>query len=202
MSHRRLLLSLLPTIAALVLSGTALAHCDSLDGPVVVDARQALAKGDPSPVLKWVTPANEKAVKEAFAKTLKVGKLSPEAKEMAETYFLETLVRLHREGEGFGYTGLKPAGHQDPAIVMADKAIDTGNIDTLLEAFSKHMGGEARKRFARVAEAKKHAGESVEKGREFVEAYVVFVHYIENLHNALAKGPAGHGATAGAAHEH
>lgn len=199
---RRFFSLLVPLLTVVVMSGVVSAHCDSLDGPVVVDARQALAKGDPSPVLKWVTPANEKAVRDAFDRTLKVGKLSAEAKEMAENYFLETLVRLHREGEGFGYTGLKPAGQQDPAVVMADKAIESGNLDSLLDAFAKHMGKEARQRFTKVVEARKHSGESVAKGREFVEAYVVFVHYIENLHNALAKGPAGHGAAGGAGHEH
>lgn len=192
-------------LATVILLGSqvAFAHCDSLDGPVVVDAKQALAKGEPAPVMKWVSPRYEKTIREAFERTLKVGKLSPEAKEMAETYFLETLVRVHREGEGFGYTGLKPAGQQDPAVVMADKAIESGSLDPLLEAFAKHMGKEARERFAKFVEARKHAGESVEKGREFVTSYVVFVHYIENLHNALARGPAGHGApSTGGAHEH
>ncbi len=191
-------------LVLLIVPGTriASAHCDSVDGPVVIEARAALTKGDPTPVFKWVTPANETAVRDAFERALRVGKLSPEAKEMAENYFLETLVRLHREGEGFGYTGLKPAGQQDPAVVMADKAIESGSIDSLLDAFSKHMGKEARQRFARVLETRKHAGENTSRGREYVEAYVLFVHYIENLHNALAKGPVGHGSATGGPHAH
>jgi hypothetical protein len=34
----------------------------------------------------------------------------------------------------------------------------------------------------------KHADESIEAGREYVEAYVVFTHYVERLYNdATAK---------------
>lgn len=32
----------------------ALAHCDTLEGPVIKDAKSALEKKDVTPVLKWV----------------------------------------------------------------------------------------------------------------------------------------------------
>ena len=38
--------------------------------------------------------------------------------------------------------------------------------------------------------------ESVDAGREYVEAYVEYVHYVEGLHNAVAgKGGHHHGQT-------
>ncbi len=78
------------TVALLTMDKDAFAHCDTLDGPVVKDARLALDKGDVTGLLKWVR------------------------KERAE--------------------------------------------------------------------------ESVEAGREFVEVYVQYVHFIEGIHNMVTKG--------------
>ena len=83
---------------------------DTLDGPVVATARIALEQGDATPVLKWVSSEYEEEVKTVFAHALAVRELSPQAREMADSYFFETLVRIHREGESAPYTGLKPAG--------------------------------------------------------------------------------------------
>src|SRR5512138_2915043 len=85
----------------------AAAHCDTMGGPVIADAKVALAKGDLTPVLKWVKPENEPEVRTAFTQTLKVRAQGPEARELADRYFFETLVRIHRAGEGAPYTGLK-----------------------------------------------------------------------------------------------
>src|SRR4030065_373974 len=76
------------------------AHCDTLAGPVVVTAKAALEKGDVTPILKWVKKGNEGEIKEAFKKTLAVRKQGKEAQELADMYFFETLVRIHRAGEG------------------------------------------------------------------------------------------------------
>ena len=48
----------------------AAAHCDTLDGPVIQDARKAIDAKDITPILKWVKPQDEKAVKAAFNKVL------------------------------------------------------------------------------------------------------------------------------------
>lgn len=93
-----------------IVSSTASAHCDGMDGPVVKAARAALETHDPRLVLIWVQKKDEAEVRQAFQSTLAVRDLSPEAKELADRYFFETLVRLHRAGEGAPYTGLKPAG--------------------------------------------------------------------------------------------
>ena len=76
------------------------AHCDTLDGPVVKTAKTALEKGEVTPILKWVKKENETEIRDLFKKTLTVRSKGKEAQELADMYFLETLVRLHRAGEG------------------------------------------------------------------------------------------------------
>lgn len=172
------------------------AHCDGLDGPVVNAGRQALAAGDVNLALIWIQPADETELRQAFTQTLAVRKLNPEAKELADRYFFETLVRLHRAGEGAPYTGLKPAGRDlGHAIPAADKAVATGSATSLTKMLTDASAVRLRQRFEKVLAAKKYDAGDLRAGREYVKAYVEFVHYVEGLHNALL----GAGA---AAHEH
>jgi hypothetical protein len=169
--------------------GMAGAHCDTLAGPVVTDAKRALEKGDITPVLKWVKKEHEGEIKEAFKKTLAVRNQGKEAKELADMYFFETLVRIHRAGEGAPYTGLKPAEEIEPIIVETDKALESGSVDNLTKKVSDAVSAGIRERFTHAREAKKHSDESVEAGREFVEAYVEYTHYVERLYlDAGAQG--------------
>jgi hypothetical protein len=180
----------------------ALAHCDTLDGPVVADARLALDAGEVTPVLKWVRVEDETEIRTAFDRTLAVRAAGGAALELADTWFFETLVRVHRAGEGAPYTGLKPAGAVEPGIAAADLAIDTGSADKLVAALAEHLDEGVRHRFERVVAAREHAGHNVAAGRAYVAAYVDFIHYVEGLHVALA-GPA-HGPAPGGheAHAH
>ncbi len=172
-------------------AGLVYAHCDTLDGPVVKAAKTALEKKDVTGVLKWVKKENEKDIAEAFKKTLDVRELSPQAKELADMYFFETLVRLHRTGEGAPYTGLKPAGAVEPIVAAADKALETGSVAELSKELTTKVADGINTRFAKAVEKKKHSDESIEAGREFVEAYIEFVHYAEQLDLDAAK-QAGH----------
>ncbi len=159
------------------------AHCDTMDGPVVTTARAALAKGDVAPALRWVKPEHESEVRAAFRRAAAVRRRGPEARELADRYFFETLVRLHRAGEGAPYTGIQPAGSErEPAVAAADRALETGSIDPLVKRVTDAAADGIRRRFARAAEARKHADQSVAAGRRYVEAYVDFVHYVERLH--------------------
>jgi hypothetical protein len=179
-------------VIALLLAFTphpAVAHCDTLDGPVVLDAKAALQKGDVTPVLKWVRADDEKEIRQAFAKTLKVRGLGDDARDLADLHFFDTLVRIHRAGEGVAYTGLKPAGTVDPGIAAADKALDKGSADQLATEVGEHVAAGLRERFAKVVAAKSRADESVDAGRAYVAAYVEYVHYVEAVH-ALASAPA------------
>jgi hypothetical protein len=166
-------------------------HCDTLEGPVVKAAKTALEKGDVTPVLKWVKKEYEKEIREAFKKTLAVRAKGPEIMELADMYFFETLVRLHRAGEGAPYTGLKPGEAVEPVIAEADKALESGSVDRLTKLMTDAVVSGIHKRFAHTIETRKHADESIDAGREFVEAYVEFTHYVERLH-LDATGPSGH----------
>jgi hypothetical protein len=170
------------------------AHCDTLDGPVVETARKALASGDVTPLLKWVGADDEQMIRTAFQKTLEVRKLGTQARDLADMYFFETLVRIHRAGEGAPYTGLKPGTAVDPAVALADKALESGSVDKLVNTLNDATAKGIRERFHRALQAKKHADESVAAGREFVESYVIFTHYVEGLHSMI-KGASEH-------HEH
>lgn len=164
------------------------AHCDTLDGPVVKSARNALTTGDVTGVLKWVSIDDEQLIRTAFQNTMEVRKLGGQAQKLADMYFFETLVRIHRAGEGAPYTGLKPGAEVDPAIALADKALESGSVDKLVGVLTDATAKGIRERFLRALETKKHADESVTAGRDFVEAYVIFTHYVEGLHASVKGG--------------
>jgi hypothetical protein len=184
----------------------AAAHCDTLDGPVVQDARLALDKGEVTPVLKWIRPDDEKEIREAFEKTLAVRTKGAEAKDLADRYFFETLVRVHRAGEGAPFTGLKPAGTEvEPGIAAADQALERGSVDAAVELATRAVAQGIHERYEKAAAARAHKDESVAAGREYVEAYVGFIHFVEGIHamasatgsphgEAAEAGPAGHQA--------
>ena len=187
-------ITIIAILIALFLSfpNGALAHCDTLDGPVVATARAALATGDVTPLLKWVPIKEEETIRAAFKHTLAVRKLGDEAKQLADMYFFETLVRIHRAGEGAPYTGLKPGAAIDPAVALADKAIESGSADKLANVLTQALDKGVRERFDRVMKTRQHADESVAAGREFVAAYVQFTHYAEGIHGLLKKGVSHH----------
>jgi hypothetical protein len=173
----------------LMMPTKALAHCDGADGPVVKAAQQALAKGDVNLVLVWVKANDEAEIRSAFAKTMAVRPLNPEAKELADQYFFETLVRIHRAGEGAPYTGLKPAGRDlGPIIPAADKAIESGSVDDLAILIAHESANGIRERFQKVIAAKKFNTEDINAGRAYVKAYVEFLHYAEELHESVQGG--------------
>ncbi|MDF1614374.1 DUF6448 family protein [Desulfurivibrio dismutans] len=180
-THWQKMISALLLAVTLLAPHTATAHCDALDGPVVVEARQAMAAGDPQPLLKWVLPEHEEQIHQTFAKTMQVRELGEEAREVADNYFLETLVRLHRASEGAPYTGIKAAGTIPGPIARADAALAEGSVDELATHVADHVGREMRERFSRALAKKKSAGRSPEAGREFVEAYVQYVHFVEGI---------------------
>jgi hypothetical protein len=160
-------------------------HCDAVDGPVVTAARSALDKGDVTPVLKWVQPRHDDEVRASFRRTITVRAKGPEARELADRAFFETLVRLHRDGEGEPYTGLRPAGGPvSPAISAADRALEHGRVDALADDLAASVRAGVRASFARAAAAREHADESVARGREYVAAYVAFIHQVEALDRA------------------
>jgi hypothetical protein len=169
------------------------AHCDTMNGPVVKAAQKALETGDVNLVLIWVQKNDEAQIKEAFQKTLAVRKLSPEAKKLADMYFFETLVRIHRAGEGVAYTGLKPAETEvDPGIEAADKALETGSAEELLEQVTEAVRHGIHERFTNAMAKQTFKNDDVAAGRQYVKTYVEFIHYVERLYQAAKQPTEGH----------
>ena len=178
----------------------ALGHCDGLDGPVITLARKALDSGNVNLVLPWVRAEDETEIRRSFEHAVAVRKLGAQAKELADTHFFETLVRIHRAGEGAPYTGLKPAGRDlGPAIPAADKAIEDGSLGRVAEVLTKAMHEGLHRRYEAAAARKRFDPNDVRAGREYVEAYVPYIHYVEGLW--LAATGSGHGH-AQEGHEH
>lgn len=174
-------------------STPAAAHCDGMDGPVVKAAQKALATGDVNLVLIWVQKMDEQEIRNAFERTLAVRKLSDEARDLADMYFFETLVRIHRAGEGAPYTGLKPAGRDlGPAIPLADSVLITGDLAPLVSVINEETRRGLMERFERTLSAGNFRTEDLEAGREYVRAYVTYIHYVERAYEAATQPIAGH----------
>lgn len=95
-------------------------HCDSLDGPVV----------------------------RAAQRVLQIRRTNAISREVADRYFFETAVRVHRAGEGASFTGLKPAGLDvGPIIPVAENAIESGNAAPLEDALVAAVREELAHRF-------------------------------------------------------
>jgi hypothetical protein len=170
-----------------------LAHCDGLDGPVVAAARKALDTGNPAHVLIWVQAKDEPEIRTAFERTLAVRELSPDAKALADRFFFETVVRVHRAGEGAPFTGLKPAGRDlGPAIPAADKAINDASVEPVVKLLNDAMQEQLRQHFDEVVAAKAFKSEDVVAGRAYVKAYVEFIHSVERLYEASTRAAHGH----------
>src|SRR5512142_1089790 len=164
----------LPAMAAAVVllacPAPAHAHCDTLDGPVVKAARAAIAANDVTRVLQWVKPEHEAEIRAAFDQTMRVRRAGADAQALADRYFFETLVRVHRLGEGAPYTGLQPAGSVEPAIALADQALEKGSPDALTKELTAAVAAGLRERFEKAAAAARDAKTDVNAGRSFVAA--------------------------------
>jgi len=162
------------------------AHCDSMNSPVVMAARAALERGTVELVLAWVRPQDEEHIRDAFARTLEVRKAGGEAEALADLWFFETLVRIHREGEGEPYTGLKPAGQEPaPGIAAADRALEAGTADGLAPEIADHVADAVRERFERVRALARHDVSDVVAARAYVHAYVEYIHFVERIVEAV-----------------
>jgi hypothetical protein len=186
-------------VAVIAWAGRAAAHCDTMDGPVVKDAQTALQAADVTSVLKWVQPQDEKSIRKAFAQTLEVRKQSEAARDLADRYFFETLVRVHRAGEGAPYTGLKPAGEVEPGIAAADEALEGGSADELVKTVAASVSQGIQQRYEHALHARHEAvvqPQDVDSGRRAVAAYVQYIHYVERIDKAAAAPAHAHEETA------
>ena len=154
------------------------AHCDTEDGPAVQDARRALSTGNVNHALKWVHAQDEGEVRAAFD-AARAARGRADA-EVAERHFLETLVRVHRAGEGAGFEGIAPTGTElPPAVVAADAALEAGTIDPLRGLVPDDRWPELERRFSAALAKKDFDVDDLEAARDYVGAYVRYFKYAE-----------------------
>lgn len=176
-------------------------HCDTLDGPVVKAAMKALETGNVNYILPWVPQKGELELTKAFERTLKVRKGSKDARELADYWFFETAVRIHREGEGAPYTGLKPAGlDPGPVVPRAEKALEHGSAKDVIRFLSDTIEDELQTRFNHAMDKKEFDVDDVEAAREYVQASLGFLLFSHHVYSYIKHGGE-HGEAAQGGHE-
>jgi hypothetical protein len=177
------------------------AHCDSRQGPVVAAAQQALEKGDVKLILPYVKADQEKELTLAFDQTIAIRKRGTEVQQVADEYFLETAVRLHRVGEGASYTGIKEHAEENPALTAAETSLQQGKPDEVITVLDTNLKAKVAERFQGVLDARaaEKANPTVETSRERVEAELMFEKYVLEISSAI-DAAASHEAEAQPAH--
>jgi hypothetical protein len=191
-------LLLIVAVSALMISLTrpdsASAHCDSVNGPVVGAAEAALEAGDVRLILPYVKAESEAELTAAFEQTMEVRALGGEAQAMADRYFFETAVRLHRDGEGAPYTGLKDTAEVEPVLEAADAALEDGSLTGVYDVLNDSIQAGVEERYQAVIEARAHEASegTVEAARARAEAELQFETYVYGISQSIGE-QAGHG---------
>lgn len=174
-------------------------HCDSMDGPVVVAARRALDTGDVDAILPYVHADGEAEVREAFARTVQARAQGGVVQDVADRWFFETAVRVHRAGEGAAFTGLKPAGLDvGPVIPVAERALASGSPDELVDVLCAEVRREVTRRHAEAMARRARSAGGLNAAREYVEAALGLQVWAHGVHRQLLSEPHARSAR----HEH
>jgi hypothetical protein len=161
-------------------------HCDTLDGPVVAAARDALELDDVDLALPFVPVDGEEEVRLAFERARKARVEGAAAREVADLYFFDTVVRVHRRGEGAPHTGLKPAGLAvGPVIPLAEAAADTGDSGPLLGLLTEELEQQVARRLEKVRTLATHADEGVPAARAATSARLGLLVWAHKVHVLL-----------------
>lgn len=175
------------------------AHCDTMAGPTAQDGLQALETGNLALALKWVAPSGEEELREVFEKARTARILGPAAREVADRWFVENLVRIHRAGEGAAFSGVQPYGAPvDERVAAADSAIASGDLAPLEGLVPAERWAELQRRFATVLQRRGYDETDVDAGRSYIEAYVSFFKYAEGEDHEHGH----HHGSAHAGHQH
>ncbi len=188
-------LAIVPLLGGLVLPPSSTqAHCDAVDGPVATAALKALDTRNVNLILPYAPAEAEAELTAAFTQALAVRGKGAEAKALADRYFMETAVRLHRAGEKASYAGLQPAGRDfGPAIPAAEKALASGALDPLLKLMSQEVSHGITERFEhaltkKAAEREPATKAGVQAARERVSAELDFIGYVERIYLSTKGG--------------
>jgi hypothetical protein len=176
-------------------------HCDTLDGPVVNAARRSLDAGNAEEALAYAPESAEPEIREAFALASNVRSLGKDAKKLADLSFFETVVRLHRAGEGAPYDGLKPAGlDTGPVIPLAERAIESGDAGELRSLLSDTVQDQVARRLARVQELARERDHDLAHKRAWVSAMLDLQVWSHHLYGAMLAPAHGEHSPKGHAH--
>jgi len=122
---------------------------------------------------------------------------------VADFWFFETVVRLHRAGEGMPYTGLKPAGFDEgPIVPRAEEAIKKGDGEEFIHFLVHGLKEEVQKKFNLVIARKNYDENDATAAREYVEAYLGLVPWAHGLYDAIKGGAGEHAEKEGGGHVH
>ncbi|MDD1678839.1 MAG: DUF6448 family protein [Methanomicrobiales archaeon] len=151
--------------------------------------RKALESGNVNYALIWIPEESEPELKAAFDRTFRARKEGREIQEIADDWFFETAIRLHRAGEGEPYTGLKPAGlDEGPVVPRAERAISAEDPADPIQFILHTVEEDLQNRFKHVMNTKKYDVNDVRAGRAFIQAYINFVVYAHHLYLSVTSG--------------
>ncbi|HBN85501.1 MAG TPA: peptidoglycan-binding protein [Clostridiales bacterium] len=180
------------TLGLTLTPAKASAHCNTMDGPTAKDGVTTLETGNINYAAKWIMEEYEDELSEIFNLSQKVRALSPDAKELADRFFLESLVRIHRAGEGAPYEGLKPKGTPiDEKVAAADKSIEIGNLSPLKNMVTHEELHALEEKFQKAMALKNYDMNDLDAARAYVQAYVSFFKLAEGEEHD--HGEHGHG---------
>jgi hypothetical protein len=185
---------------------SAQAHCDAVDGPVASAAVKALDTDNVNLILPFAPAAAEAEMTDAFRQAIAVRAAGGEAKALADRYFMETAVRLHRAGEHAAYTGLQPAGTDfGPAIPAAERALQEKSLKGVTEVLDEAVAHGVSAKFEHAAHlqavSKEPANQAeVAAARERISAELAFIGYVEGIYLATQSNGHVEGGEQTAAH--
>ncbi|TSC76047.1 MAG: hypothetical protein G01um101431_1065 [Parcubacteria group bacterium Gr01-1014_31] len=176
-------------------------HCDTWDGPVIKAAKRAVAENNVAILLPYAPAEAEAELRAAFMKTMAARALGEAAREVAEQWLYETVVRLHRAGEGAPFSGLQPAGLSvGPVIPLAERAIETGDPQPLVDFLTAAVQEQLWNRFHHLEHLQEHAEKSTVEARQYTQAMLGFQVYSHQLYTCATDSVHGHGE--GGGHRH
>lgn len=185
----RPVVALVAILGLSLFASSAYAHCDLESGPVAVAAKQALKTDDVGKVLIWVSEEQEKELTATYRQAKAVYAKGGASKTLAEQYFMENSVRLHRLAEGMTYTGLKPVQAAPLVIRIAERSLETGDLAPTNDLLVGMMNEKVSHYFEQARAAQKQSNGDVASGREAMDAYVRYVTFVEHLHGTIEAGP-------------
>lgn len=159
---------------------------DAMDGPVISSARRALETNNVLLVLPWVPVASEEELRRSFERTVRERGLGKQIAEFVDMRFFESIVRLHMQGEGRTYGGLRPAGTgTNPVTLRVQSAVEEENPEKLIHFMITALEDQLLIRYREVVAHKGYDETDLTEAREYVRALTELTGYSERLYGTV-----------------